>query len=140
MGATALRSCACSIGLAQDEARLFMLLEYVPGGEVFSHLRREVWLALYRFCHAVNVTLQGRFSNDGAKYYAAEIVLAFAHLHSYSIVYRDLKPENLLISAEGHIKIADFGFAKVVKDRTYTLCGTPEYLAPEIIQVGGSQR
>ncbi len=55
-------------------------------------------------------------------------------MHSKSIIYRDLKPENLLIDREGHVKIADFGFAKkLVNDRTFTLCGTPEYLAPEII-------
>lgn len=55
-------------------------------------------------------------------------------MHSKSIVYRDLKPENLLIDGSGHVKIADFGFAKVMPtDRTFTLCGTPEYLAPEII-------
>ncbi len=50
-----------------------------------------------------------------------------------SIVYRDLKPENLLIDGEGFLKVVDFGFAKVVEDRTYTLCGTPEYLAPELV-------
>lgn len=73
-----------------------------------------------------------RFSNDGAKFYAAEIVLAFEYLHRYNIVYRDLKPENLLLTKKGHMKIADFGFAKIVEDRTWTLCGTPEYLAPEV--------
>ena len=76
-----------------------------------------------------------RFTNETASFYTAEILLAFQHLHDFNIVYRDLKPENLLITRSGHIKITDFGFAKIVTDRTWTLCGTPEYLAPEIIQV-----
>lgn len=104
----------------QDEKRLCMLLEYVNGGELFSYLRKE-----------------GRLPNDHAKFYAGEIILAFAYLHTLHIVYRDLKPENLLIDGEGHMKITDFGFAKIVEDRTWTLCGTPEYLAPEIIQSKG---
>lgn len=111
------------IGHFQDERKLYMVLEYIHGGELFSHLRRE-----------------GRFADDHARYYAAEIVLAFAYMHTMSIVYRDLKPENLLITTTGHMKITDFGFAKQIEDRTWTLCGTPEYLAPEIIQSKGHDK
>ncbi|KAG5189131.1 camp-dependent protein kinase catalytic subunit [Tribonema minus] len=108
------------LGHFQDETRLYLVMEYVEGGELFSHLRSAV-----------------RFSDHQGMIYAGEIVLAFTHLHSLNIIYRDLKPENLLITREGRIKITDFGFAKVVEDRTWTLCGTPEYLAPEIIQSHG---
>ena len=73
-------------------------------------------------------------------FYAAEIVSAFSYLHSLSITYRDLKPENILLDKEGHVVITDFGFAKKVPDRTWTLCGTPEYLAPEIIQSKGHNK
>ncbi|GAA6063530.1 hypothetical protein JCM10212_006703 [Sporobolomyces blumeae] len=104
----------------QDEQNLYLLLEYVQGGELFSHLRRA-----------------GRFSADVTRFYIANLVLALEHLHRQDIIYRDLKPENLLIGADGHLKVTDFGFAKFVPDRTYTLCGTPEYLAPEIITATG---
>lgn len=71
-----------------------------------------------------------------AKFYAAEIVLGISHLHENNIVYRDLKPENLLLDPEGHIRITDFGLSKkdVEGDTAQSLCGTPEYLAPEILR------
>lgn len=94
----------CSL---QDSRHVYMLLEYVQGGELFSHLRRA-----------------GKFNNETTRFYAAEIVLALEHMHRQDIIYRDLKPENLLLDNEGHIKITDFGFAKVVTDVTWTLCGT----------------
>lgn len=76
-----------------------------------------------------------------AKFYAAEVVLAIEYLHSKDVIYRDLKPENLLLDAQGHIKITDFGFAKHVPDITWTLCGTPDYLGRyndgSLIQDGG---
>ncbi|XP_069158127.1 cAMP-dependent protein kinase catalytic subunit 3 isoform X2 [Procambarus clarkii] len=75
-----------------------------------------------------------------SSFYASEIVSALEYLHSLSVVYRDLKPENLLLDQDGHLKITDFGFAKKLTDRTWTLCGTPEYLAPEIIQSKGHNK
>lgn len=100
----------------QDSESVHLYLEYVVGGEFFTHLRKA-----------------GRWPDDTARFYAGEIVLAFEYLHNRNIIYRDLKPENLLLDRTGHVKVTDFGFAKEIDRRTYTLCGTPDYLAPEII-------
>ncbi|KAI8970161.1 kinase-like domain-containing protein [Mycotypha africana] len=100
----------------QDDTHLFMVLDYIPGGELFRVLRKHK-----------------KFTEATAKFYAAEVLLALAYLHDNGIVYRDLKPENILIDARGHVKLTDFGFAKRVDDVTWTVCGTPDYLAPEII-------
>ncbi|KAI9795212.1 MAG: serine/threonine protein kinase, AGC [Piccolia ochrophora] len=110
------------IGSFSDRDALYMLLDYCPGGEVFTYLRRA-----------------RRFDTTTAQFYGAEIVLILEFLHKNGIAYRDMKPENLLIDAEGHIKLVDFGFAKRLEGTavTYTLCGTPEYLAPEVIQSKG---
>lgn len=107
----------------RDESCIYMLFEYVCGGELFSYLRNA-----------------GRFSTSTGNFYSTEIILALEYLHAKSIVYRDLKPENLLLDKDGNLKITDFGFAKKLTDRTWTLCGTPEYLAPEIIQSKGHNK
>ncbi|KAH7914676.1 cyclic AMP-dependent protein kinase catalytic subunit [Hygrophoropsis aurantiaca] len=104
----------------QDSLNVYMLMSYIPGGELFTHLRRAQ-----------------RFTPDVTRFYLANIILALKYLHSFNIIYRDLKPENLLLDSRGYLRLTDFGFAKIVDDRTWTLCGTPEYLAPEIIQSDG---
>ncbi|CCH58004.1 hypothetical protein TBLA_0A02030 [Henningerozyma blattae CBS 6284] len=103
-------------GTFQDSRNLFMVMDYIEGGELFSLLRKSQ-----------------RFPNPVAKFYAAEVVLALEYLHANNIIYRDLKPENILLDRNGHIKVADFGFAKEVSSVTWTLCGTPDYIAPEVI-------
>jgi serine/threonine protein kinase len=103
-------------GSFHDPRFLYLVLEYIVGGEFFTHLRRA-----------------GRFDNDTSRFYSSQIVAIFEYMHGKNIIYRDLKPENILLTASGYLKLTDFGFAKIIDYRTYTLCGTPEYIAPEVL-------
>ena len=109
----------------QTADKLYLVLDFLSGGELFHHLKSE-----------------GRFSESRAKLYTAEIGLALNHLHKNGVVYRDLKPENCVLDAEGHVCLTDFGLAKVAVEgqQTYTFCGTPEYLAPEILTGQGHDK
>jgi len=103
----------------QTPTDLYLVTDFMSGGELFWHLQKE-----------------GRFKEDRAKFYIAELILALKHLHDHDIVYRDLKPENILLDANGHIALCDFGLSKAnltQDDTTNTFCGTTEYLAPEVL-------
>ncbi|KAI9786639.1 MAG: Serine/threonine-protein kinase [Geoglossum umbratile] len=103
----------------QTLSDLYLVTDYMSGGELFWHLQKE-----------------GRFNEQRAKFYIAELILALEHLHKHDIVYRDLKPENILLDANGHIALCDFGLSKANlqnNDTTNTFCGTTEYLAPEVL-------
>jgi len=104
----------------KDNDRLYFLLEPALGGELFPILRR-----------------MRTMTPRQAKFYAGQVTLCFKYLHSKDFIYRDLKPENLLLDNGGYLKLTDFGFLKKVPHKTYTMCGTPEYMAPEIISHNG---
>lgn len=107
----------------QTPKKLYFVLEYCPGGELFFHLSRA-----------------GRFSEGRCRFYTSEIMLAIEYLHRLNIIYRDLKPENILLDAEGHVKLTDFGLSKEGIEDNFSaksMCGTPEYLAPEILDKRG---
>lgn len=113
-------------------------MEFVAGGELFNYIRAE-----------------GQFTNETTKLVAAEIILALQYLHNQDIIYRDIKPENLLVDHHGHLKLTDFGFAKHIDERyitnttiligvisncnyrTNSMCGTLDYMAPEILMAKG---
>ncbi|CAI8043945.1 Protein kinase 2 [Geodia barretti] len=100
----------------QDKNFLFYIFCFAAGGMLFYHLRQE-----------------GKFTEPRARFYLGEIVLALNYLHGFSIIFRDLKPENCMLSEQGHVILTDFGSAKSLemRERANTLAGTPQYMAPE---------
>ena len=111
----------------QSKDKLYFVLDFCAGGELFYHLGKS-----------------GKFPETRARFYAAEILLAISYIHSLGVVYRDLKPENVLLTAEGHIRLTDFGLSKEgitsSSSGAWSFCGTPEYLAPEILDRKGHGR
>ncbi|KAA1477804.1 Pkinase-domain-containing protein [Dentipellis sp. KUC8613] len=107
----------------QNPDKLYLVMSFVNGGELFYHLQRE-----------------GKFDEYRSRFYAAELLCALEHLHMFNVVYRDLKPENILLDYTGHIALCDFGLCKLnmsETEKTNTFCGTPEYIAPELLESQG---
>mmetsp|Transcript_34548 Transcript_34548/g.91717 ORF Transcript_34548/g.91717 Transcript_34548/m.91717 type:complete len:236 (+) Transcript_34548:189-896(+) len=123
-----------------NQNQLFMLMEIVQGG--------ELWTYIYEKVNLIRRTALGGFVESAAMFYAGCVISAFQYVHDKGVAYRDLKPENLLIDSAGFCKIIDFGFAKRIpfmKDgkvcaKSFTICGTPEYLSPELIQSSGHDK
>lgn len=105
----------------QDTNKIYMVMDLMQGGKLFLHIKES-----------------GKFTEEHAQFYIAEIILALEHLHGKGIIYRDLKPQNILLDHEGHIKLTNFGLSKTgitqENPKTYTFCGVTEYLAPEILR------
>ncbi|KAF9354327.1 Serine/threonine kinase [Mortierella sp. NVP85] len=104
----------------QTDTRLYFVMEYVRGGDLMMHIQRD-----------------RRFGERRAKFYGCEVLLALQYFHQNDIIYRDLKLDNILLTLDGHVKIADYGLCKENMPHgatTKTICGTPEFMAPEIIE------
>jgi serine/threonine protein kinase len=104
----------------QTPSKFYLGLEYVPGGDLFHRLTDRT----------------NPITPADARLYIAEIALALDYVHEAGVLYRDLKPENVLVCRDGHLKLTDFGLAKQMnaEEETATFCGTPEYVAPEMIR------
>ena len=104
----------------QNEKYIFFIQEYIPGGELLTLMRSEIV-----------------FTPNNTKFYVAQLIEALTYLHKNKIIYRDIKPENILFDEHGYIKLTDFGVAKIIEGKTYSLCGTPTYMSPEIVLKNG---
>ena len=107
----------------QDKEHLYFIMEFIQGGELFFHLHREI-----------------RFDDEKTRFYIAELILVLNFLHKNNIIYRDIKPENILLDIDGHIKLTDFGLSKLCSgenEKAYTICGTVYYIAPEVLEGKG---
>ena len=103
--------------LFQNDFRLYFVMPFIRGGELY-----KIFMA------------KKRFEEETVRFYAAQLILALGYLHKKGIVHRDLKLENILIDQDGYVQLIDFGFAKMLKeDDAMSFCGTPEYLAPEMV-------
>mmetsp|Transcript_12484 Transcript_12484/g.26996 ORF Transcript_12484/g.26996 Transcript_12484/m.26996 type:complete len:827 (-) Transcript_12484:495-2975(-) len=109
----------------KDDEKLYMLLKLYQGGELQS---------------VIHTDTRDGIPEWAAVFYSANILEGLSHMHRRNIIYRDLKPENVLLDSEGYTVIVDLGFAKIIKNKTYTFCGTPLYLAPEIIMQKGHDK
>ena len=101
----------------QTPKNLYLILEYCPGGDLGYHLEQREF-----------------FTEAEAKFFVAELALALEYVHSQRVVYRDLKPENVLIDSDGHAKLADFGLAKENCASAHSFCGSPAYMTPEMLE------
>ncbi|XVF73363.1 hypothetical protein PTKIN_Ptkin12aG0195700 [Pterospermum kingtungense] len=104
-------------GWFHDSERIFLILEYAYGGELYKQLRKN-----------------GRLSEKQAATYIASLTKALAYCHEKHVIHRDIKPENLLLDHEGRLKIADFGWSVQSTNKRHTMCGTLDYLAPEMVE------
>ena len=109
----------------QTEDKVYFVMEFMKGGELFQHLKKVF-----------------QFSEDQTRFFVASLILALGHLHNNDFIYRDLKPENVMLDDRGYAKLTDFGLAKrlTTQEIATTFCGTPEYLAPEVILNKGCNR
>jgi serine/threonine protein kinase len=104
----------------QTVDKIYFILDFINGGELYTHMIDQV-----------------KFKEEKARFYASEIAVALKALHEKGIIYRDLKPNNILIDSEGHLKLIDFGLSKITgedsKSNTKSVVGTPNYIAPEVL-------
>ena len=107
-------------GFDQDTRCIYIIQDFIRGGEFLTLLKQKRTLDI-----------------DCARFFATQMVLMLKYLHNNNILYRDLKPENMLVDKSGYLKFIDFGLSKKVYSKTYTICGTPHYIAPEVLTGGG---